>query len=95
MSDRATTAWTEFRPRFTMAVISVFGAGVLVGVETGLGRIVLALVIMAAVGASLARDGYLGVVIGLGGAKLGWDLGYCLWISSTLGTFSLPPWVIP
>ena len=68
MSDRATTAWTEFRPRFTMAVIAVFGAGVLVGVETGVGRIMLAVVILAAMGASLARDGYLGVVIGLVGA---------------------------
>ena len=68
MSDRATTAWTEFRPRFTMAVIAVFGAGVLVGVETGVGRIMLAVVILAAMGVSLARDGYLGVVIGLVGA---------------------------
>ena len=35
MSDRTTRAWTEFRPRFAMTVVTVFSAGVLVGVRGG------------------------------------------------------------
>ncbi len=68
MSDRAIRVWTEFRPRFALAVVTVFSAGVLVGVETGWSRVAFATVALVGISAALVRDGYVGIVIGLVGA---------------------------
>ena len=68
MSEPASHIWTEFRPRFALVVASVASAGVLVGIESGPSRALLAVVVAVATAASIALDGYGGVVIGLAGA---------------------------
>lgn len=60
--------WTEFRARFAMAGVLLVAAGVLVGNEEGLTRLVLLLVVVLSVASALALDGYVGVVVGLAGA---------------------------
>jgi GGDEF domain-containing protein len=68
--EPASRVWTEFRPRFGLVVASVLSAGVLIGIEDGLSRVVLGILVVAAVMVSLARDGYAGVVVGLAGAAV-------------------------
>jgi GGDEF domain-containing protein len=70
MSHPASRVWTEFRPRFALVVAALLAAGVLLGVDEGSSRAVFAVILVVAVGASLIRDGYAGVLIGLGGAGL-------------------------
>jgi len=70
MSDIASRVWAEFRPRFGLVIAAVLSAGVLIGIESGVSRLLLLAVVVAAVVTSLARDGYAGVVIGLAGAAL-------------------------
>jgi len=70
MSDVASRVWAEFRPRFGLVIAAVLSAGVLIGIESGVSRLLLLAVVVAAVVTSLSRDGYAGVVIGLAGAAL-------------------------
>lgn len=70
MSQPASRVWTEFRPRFALVVAALLAAGVLLGVDAGASRVVFAVILVVAVGASLVRDGYGGVLIGLAGAGL-------------------------
>lgn len=70
VSEPASQVWTEFRPRFGLVVAAVLSAGVLIGIEDGSSRVALGVIVIAATVASLARDGYAGVVIGLAGAAV-------------------------
>jgi hypothetical protein len=70
VSEPASRVWTEFRPRFGLVVAAVLSAGILIGIEDGSSRVALGVIVVAATVASLARDGYAGVVIGLAGAAV-------------------------
>jgi hypothetical protein len=68
MPHAAYRVWTEFRPRFGLLMAATLSAGVLIGLERGASQVLFALILVGAIGASLLRDGYMGVVIGLVGA---------------------------
>lgn len=61
-------AWTEFRLRFILTAAVLLAAGVLVGIEDGTPRIVMAGLVVAVTVAALRFDAFVGIILGLAAA---------------------------